>query len=156
ALHVVLDTITVFPRRKLRGHPSHCVHAQPRALNVLVIHDQRAVFLLDVIARRIRGDALEQQIGAFLSSACVHVGKVPASGPAATWDANRRGTPGVAPESAYAGSARSTATAFASFGGPMANTNMGNGLRRRSVGKMDFNFKPSWMPAGFSCRCLEL
>jgi len=39
-----------------------------------VIHNQRAVFLLDVIARRIlgdRGDALEQQIGAFLASARV-------------------------------------------------------------------------------------
>src|SRR5499425_1556496 len=37
-------------------------------------HNQRAVFLLDVIARRIlgdRGDALEQQIGAFLASARV-------------------------------------------------------------------------------------
>src|SRR5262249_22170940 len=72
ALHIVLDTITVFPRRKLRGHPFHCVHAQPRALNVLVIQDQRAVFLLDVIARRILGDlgdALEQQISALFSRA---------------------------------------------------------------------------------------
>jgi hypothetical protein len=37
-----------------------------------MIHDPRAVFLLDVIARRIlgdRGDALEQQIGALFSRA---------------------------------------------------------------------------------------
>src|SRR5262245_42580825 len=41
---------------ELRGHPLHCVHAQPRALNVLMIYGPRAVFLLDVIARRILGD----------------------------------------------------------------------------------------------------
>src|SRR5262249_11160368 len=36
ALHIMLDAIAVFAWSELRGHPLHCVHAQPRALNVLM------------------------------------------------------------------------------------------------------------------------
>src|SRR5262249_15926426 len=36
ALPIMLDPIAVFAWSELRGHPLHCVHAQPRALNVLM------------------------------------------------------------------------------------------------------------------------